>query len=70
MDYNTIMAMLNKADIFHTENWDRNVLLGSDTKLVKWISVLTVDKGDAIEVRFIFDSIGNLESIRTLTNTE
>jgi hypothetical protein len=67
-DYDALKAMFTKAKIDYDEDWNRQVLLGNETRIVKWLSVVSLDeRGLAREVQFMFNYDGKLESICPLT---
>lgn len=67
-DYDVLKNMFTKAKIDFNEDWNRQVFLGTDTRIVKWISTSTLDDdGTFREVQFMFNYDGKLESICPLT---
>jgi hypothetical protein len=67
-DYETLALMLRSAKIDFEEDWNRQILISNETRIVKWISVFTLDDSrNKSEVQFMFNYDGKLESICPLT---
>ena len=67
-DYDTLALTLRNAKIDFEEDWNRQILIDNTVRIVKWISVFTLDDSrNKSEVQFMFDYDGKLESIVPLT---
>ena len=67
-DYDRMLDMLTRAGIMFNTDWNREILLGSETRVVKWISVTNKEDGVELRVDFKFNISGGLESVSPLTN--
>lgn len=67
-DYDVLKALFIKNKIDYNEDWSRQSLIGNETRVVKWITVDTLNSDRTFsEVQFMFNYDGKLESICPLT---
>lgn len=59
-DIDDMRKMLDVAKIVYHEDWNRAILIGGDTSIVRWLTVYN-ERGKPIDIQFSFT--GNLTSI-------
>ena len=67
-DYDTMINMLDRAGIIYSTDWNRETLLGSEKRVVKWIIIPNRIHGIELGTYLKFNIAGGLESIAALTN--
>lgn len=68
-DYDVLINMFELRGIKFYTDWSKEALFDSTTRLIKWITVRSLnDNGVISMVDFKFSLIGKLESITTSTD--